>query len=899
MKLFNRWLLPFIVLIWSIGFASSLQASDNPVQREAYPVDALTPVTVQLNWKHQFQFAGFYAALMQGYYAQAGLDVSFVDWQKGVNVVSEVTEKRADFALAKGSVLADFAKGVPVKLVMASFQFSPLVLLSHQPITDLSQLSGKTVMHSNGLQIEGLLKKAEARVTTPVTSMLSSGNVNDFVERKVDLYASYSTNEPYRLTQQGVPFYIVDPKAYGIQNYGDFVITSEQMAQRNPKQVQAFKEATIRGWHYAIANQTEVVDYILANFTVVKSRDALLSEAQQTTQFVQSGEIPIGHVDPIKLAGMAVTAKESGFMSEEALKKLDMDRFIFDPSRAQFTAEELRYLEQNPVITLASDRNWAPFEFLDPKLGYSGMSADYFKLFEEKLGVQFKPVFSDSWASVSRMAERGEIDIYSCAVATPEREAYMQFTEPYLSFPMALAANEKASFVSDYAQLKGRTISVVKDYWSHEFIKNNYPDINLMLVETVADGLNAVIDGRADGYLGNLAVINFTIRKYGIEGTRIVGQFQQRFELSIGVQKDNPILFSIINKVLASISETEREAIFNHWVKLNVVNSLNSKQLLQILIPAFLIILSLILAIIVYAIQKRKQNAYLKEIYELSLATEIDAYSLKILWASESFSQLSGYAREELEGLPYLRLAREDIPEAFVKSIQAQVLSGKTWQGEIEARTKSDEVYWVDLTLTPIRDYWGRVNRVLATRINITDKKRIEKLSISDVLTGLYNRRYYNEVIALEIRRAQRENNPLALVMLDIDLFKLVNDTYGHLHGDEVLKQLADVLSEEFNRANDSIFRMGGEEFVVICAFENREKFEAHLQQVRKKVQDLNIENIEAPLGVLTISMGGVFIEPSQSLDSEAILNKADKMLYLAKNKGRNRVEVYELKNNA
>ncbi|MBN2866327.1 MAG: diguanylate cyclase [Thiotrichales bacterium] len=896
MKLLYRFMLSLMALS-ILNFASLAMAHDTTKPASALTpskTSALMPIRVQLNWNHQFQFAGFYAALMQGYYRQAGLDVHLKDWQKGTKMVDEVTEGRAEFSLGKGSVLADYAQGKPIRLVMASFQFSPLVLLSHKPINDLAQLSGKRIMHDRGLQIEGLLNKGAARITDPIIQIPSSGDVTDFINGNVDLYASYITNEPYRLKQLNIPFYVVDPKAYGIQNYGDLVITSKQFVELHPKADEAFKEATIKGWQYAIQHQVAVADYIFANFPVVKSRDALISEAERTTQFVQSGDIPIGAVDPIKLRGMAVTLKELGLMSEEALKNLDMETFIFDSTRSVFTQQELQYLEQNPVITLGTDRDWGPFEFFDGTQGYSGMSADYFKLFEERLGVTFKAEFADSWASVTKMAEQGQLDIFSCAVATPERKEYMNFTEPYLSFPMALAASEKASFIEDYAQLNGSIIAVVKDYWSHEFLKNNYPDIQLMVVDSVADGLYAVIDGRADGYLGNLAVINFNIRKYGIEGTRIVGQFQQRFELSIGVQKDNPLLFSIMKKVLASVTEEEREAIFNRWVKLKVVNSINTKQLLQIVIPALLIIFGLLSLIVVYAVQKRKQKAYLKEIYELSLATEIDITTLTITWSSNSFSKLSGYPLSELQGMPYLRLARQDIPPDLVQSIKALILAGKTWQGEMEARTKQGEVYWVDLTLSPIKGFWGKIIGVLATRINITDKKRIERLSISDVLTGLYNRRYYNEVIDVEIRRAQREHNPLGFVMLDIDLFKRVNDSYGHVHGDEVLKQFAQVLKESFNRANDYVFRMGGEEFVVICSFEDVDKFKAYLEGVREKVQALNIENIEAPFGVVTVSMGAVFIEPSLDMHGEEILNKADKMLYSAKNNGRNRVEVFD-----
>jgi ABC-type nitrate/sulfonate/bicarbonate transport system substrate-binding protein len=131
----------------------------------------LTPITVQVNWNHQFQFAGFYAAIKQGYYQNAGLDVTVKSWKPGTNMVNEVVNGRADFATAYSSVIVDYAKGAPIKLVMSSFQFSPMVLLAHKPVEDLKDMSGMDVMHFSNLQIQSLINKANTVTQKPLKSI--------------------------------------------------------------------------------------------------------------------------------------------------------------------------------------------------------------------------------------------------------------------------------------------------------------------------------------------------------------------------------------------------------------------------------------------------------------------------------------------------------------------------------------------------------------------------------------------------------------------------------------------------------------------------------------------------------------------------------------------------------
>ena len=244
-------------------------------------------------------------------------------------------------------------------------------------------------------------------------------------------------------------------------------------------------------------------------------------------------------------------------------------------------------------------------------------------------------------------------------------------------------------------------------------------------------------------------------------------------------------------------------------------------------------------------------------------------------------------------GMPYLNLSWKSLEDEQIHRIYKLLTSGHSWNGEMHAKTKAGGEYWVELTLTPNKNLFGKVTTVLATRTDITDKKRIELLSITDELTGLYNRRHYNEVIERELRRAKREHYSLSLAMLDIDFFKMVNDSYGHPFGDQVLKDIAKQLTLSFNRGNDFVFRVGGEEFIVISSFESESKFMEHLHCLLESVQGLKIENKKAPFKVITISIGGLYLEADKELTEEDILKYLDQELYLAKENGRNRLEMH------
>jgi len=169
--------------------------------------------------------------------------------------------------------------------------------------------------------------------------------------------------------------------------------------------------------------------------------------------------------------------------------------------------------------------------------------------------------------------------------------------------------------------------------------------------------------------------------------------------------------------------------------------------------------------------------------------------------------------------------------------------------------------------------------------------KRLETASITDALTELYNRRYFNLIYNRELTRCIRERKSLAFMMLDIDYFKGYNDHYGHLQGDSTLKKIAQAMKETLKRPGDYVFRLGGEEFGVLITDINEEKAYHMAEALRRNILALKIEHTQNKVhNHVTISIGLVTLVPNQFCEPEQILQKADENLYSAKEGGRNKV---------
>lgn len=264
-----------------------------------------------------------------------------------------------------------------------------------------------------------------------------------------------------------------------------------------------------------------------------------------------------------------------------------------------------------------------------------------------------------------------------------------------------------------------------------------------------------------------------------------------------------------------------------------------------------------------------------------------------IKYVSQAFCEISGYSKEELIGRNHNIVRHPDMPSSIYEELWSTIQSGKQWKGEIKNLTKDGSYYWVSAIIEPDFDRQGNIIGYHAVRQDITDKKRIYELSITDGLTGLYNRRYFNDTIKSVMEKTVRNTEFFAFLILDIDNFKKYNDTYGHQEGDNVLEQVANVLKRTFKRSDDMVFRLGGEEFGILMTVKDVNDAKKLAENARANIESLKIEHSKnPPSNVITSSFGLLIVSLEEGHDYEVdfIYKIADNCLYEAKENGRNNV---------
>lgn len=295
--------------------------------------------------------------------------------------------------------------------------------------------------------------------------------------------------------------------------------------------------------------------------------------------------------------------------------------------------------------------------------------------------------------------------------------------------------------------------------------------------------------------------------------------------------------------------------------------------------------------------EEKQLSEYMGIIDDYVITSSTDIHGT-ISYVSNAFCEISGYSKEELIGKNHNIVRHPDMSSELYADLWQTILEGREWKGEVKNLRKDGSAYWVDVNIQPNKNDQGEISGFTAVRHDITDKKRLEELTIKDELTGAYNRRFYNQVLVDEINRAKRNNLWVGFLMADADNFKKYNDSYGHQAGDEVLKSITLALTSAFRRAGDYVFRLGGEEFAVLFATETKEQLVNMAERSRQAMFDMNIEHSgNLPYHRVTLSMGLMELDPEMDYVSEEIYKYADEALYRAKQNGRNCIETVESEN--
>ena len=266
-----------------------------------------------------------------------------------------------------------------------------------------------------------------------------------------------------------------------------------------------------------------------------------------------------------------------------------------------------------------------------------------------------------------------------------------------------------------------------------------------------------------------------------------------------------------------------------------------------------------------------------------------------IISVNPAFEQITGYSASDAVGNTPRILKSGKHDRAFYTNIWDSIVSDGLWMGEIWERRKNGEIYPQEMTISAIRDENGFIRSFAAIFNDITERKKVEEqlryLSMRDGLTGLFNRRTFDDELDNEWRRALRNPLPFSVIIMDIDYFKSYNDTYGHQDGDMCLGAVANVIGCSVRRLGDLVARYGGEEFVALLPNTPVEDAVIVAEKIRSEVEALGLTHESSKVStVVTVSLGVGTVIPTREHSCDEVLRMADIALYLAKSEGRNRV---------
>ncbi len=285
-------------------------------------------------------------------------------------------------------------------------------------------------------------------------------------------------------------------------------------------------------------------------------------------------------------------------------------------------------------------------------------------------------------------------------------------------------------------------------------------------------------------------------------------------------------------------------------------------------------------------LKNRLLEEYKKAVDESNIVCKTDHNGI-IVYVNDALCIALGYSKKELTGKSFDYLLHSNIQESVLRSLERTIRSKKVWKGIMEYRKKDGNSYFADLTTVPLLDNDNNIMEFIYIGHNVSElvdfTKWLKQLSNTDNLTQIYNRMAFNDFIEAETMRAKRYKTELSILIFDIDHFKNINDTHGHLVGDEVLRTLAKLVTKTI-RTIDIFARWGGEEFVILTPETGIQAAKDLAERIRIEVGEHNFDIAEK----ITVSFGVTSLMESDQTDT--FIKRADDALYTAKKEGRNRV---------
>jgi len=875
----------------------------------------LTPISLQLKWTHQFQFAGYYAAKELGYYEEEGLDVEIYEFNYTDAVVDKVVNGEVDFGIGDSTILAEFVNGQPIVALSAIIQENPLALFAKKSsnISKPSDLIGKKVMFDKagvgGAAIQAMLIKQGINPSKYV-SLEHDYNYQGLIDVTVDAISGYLTGATYFYKSHNIPINIIKPQSYGVNFYGDILFTSQQMLKQNPETVEKFKKASLKGWDYAVNHTDEIINIILTKYNKTLTYDALHFEAQEMIKLMDYPIIEVGHMHQQRWEHVADVFKQQGMIKKE----VDFTSFIYNPAITSYFYLILPLLILSLLLIAWSFRNHFQHRKLIKNL--------------ERLNFAFGTA-NQGWFDLN--VQTGAISVsdeYSRLLGFDPAHFHTDIQEWKSNlYPedreKVLTMFEESLATGDVCEMEYRRKTKDGDWlWLHTVGQVIEWDKKGQAVRGV--GVHTDISTRKQA---ELKLIDSESHLQEAQRYAHIGYWELLRDSSIATWSEQMfIIFGLPPEVesgpetlcdilhasdCANFMEslqhsfatgeehhieyriTRRNDGEERWIECRGKPVIDSNGEIE-KISGF-----------IQDITERKRGEEKLQLSarvfsETNEGITITNAQKEIVDVNPAFCEITGYSREEILGQnPRILSSGKQSPQ-FYADMWLNIDKYGHWQGEIWNRTKSGEVYAELLNISTILDGNDKVINYVGVFTDITHSKHqqeeLSRMAHYDVLTQLPNRTLLSDRFHQATAHSKRSGHQLAVCFLDLDKFKPINDTYGHKVGDELLKNVATRLKESI-RAEDTVSRQGGDEFALLLG--EIESF-SHCEQFLDRL----LETIAQPYlidGVShTISAScGITLYPFDDADLDTLLRHADHAMYQAKQAGRNRHRLFSVEDDA
>lgn len=530
-------------------------------------------VSIQLKWHHSFQFAGYYAAIEKGFYAEEGLHVRLVERKiNGKHYIQSVVDGDCQYGTADTGLLLSHTQGAPVVWLTQIFQHSPLILLtlSKSRIFSPYELTGKTVAYdlenAGNASIQMLLNQTIGTDKQQFNTVQINYDLNRLVNGEIDATSAYLSDQPFALKQLGHDVNIIDPRNYGIDFYGDNLFTSHDELINHPQRVDKMIRATLKGWNYALDHPQEIIELILAKYNTRQlPREHLRYEAKVTDRMIMRELVPLGSIDPRRIDSILHAYVQLGHLADSHM--LQNLFYGLSPAKINLTSDEQQWLLEHPRISLVMGDSMEPIVIKQPNGSVVGIIPDFLNYLGDMIGQKLYLTTQEDLKSTHQRVHKENQYGIAVTLDSPERRRAFLFTEPYYQTPLIVfVQKDQIENISSKEDLKGKKVAIVRGHPSTEHYLQNMEGVSIVYTDSAEEQLRQLQYGEVD------AIVGYTNYHYLIEKnlyTNLIPAFstEKQFPIYMGVKPQYAPLVGILNKAIATLSSQKRSKIISHWLK--------------------------------------------------------------------------------------------------------------------------------------------------------------------------------------------------------------------------------------------------------------------------------------------------------------------------------------------